>query len=146
MHSLFVVKKPPRKEEVFSMLNSDPFSEELREIDVKVAKDLREEANTARRSRFALIANLLREMGCKEVRPGSKLNSLIKARLTQGYSEPDLHYVAKKAHALSSDNEIYLSPFYVFSEAGVADILSRKTKKNSLLSGLSQSEAALYNF
>ena len=109
-------------------LTNDPFC-----VDVKPTPDtgaINKRATSDRRRRYALQTTLISELGLSDkVKAGVKLDKVISSRLNQGYSEFDLHTAAKRARALKSSNEIFCNPFFVFSETGIAGILSKNNSK-----------------
>ena len=109
-------------------LTNDPFC-----VDVKPTPDtgaINKRATSDRKRRYALQTTLISELGLSDkVKAGVKLDKVISSRLNQGYSELDLHTAAKRARALKSSNEIFCNPFFVFSETGIAGILSKNNSK-----------------
>ena len=109
-------------------LTNDPFC-----VDVKPTPDtgaIHKRATSDRKRRYALQTTLIAELGLSDkVKAGVKLDKVISSRLNQGYSEFDLHTAAKRARALKSSNEIFCNPFFVFSETGIAGILSKNNSE-----------------
>ena len=94
--------------------------------------DVKKEVHSGRKRNYAIQRELLDIMGIGGiVKPGIKLYSAIKARLNQGYTVDQLHLVARVARSHMGEDEIYSNPMFVFSESGVAKLLTLGKAKKS---------------
>ena len=94
--------------------------------------DVKKSINSGRKRNYAIQRELLDIMGIGGiVKPGIKLYSAIKARLNQGYTIDQLHFVARAARSHMGEDEIYSNPMFVFSESGVAKLLTLGNAKKS---------------
>lgn len=94
--------------------------------------DVKKSINSGRKRNYAIQRELLDIMGIGGiVKPGIKLYSAIKARLNQGYTVDQLHLVARVARSHMGEDEIYSNPMFVFSESGMAKLLTLGKAKKS---------------
>lgn len=94
--------------------------------------DVKKDVHSGRKRNYAIQRELLDIMGIGGiVKPGIKLYSAIKARLNQGYTVDQLHLVARVARSHMGEDEIYSNPMFVFSESGVAKLLTLGKAKKS---------------
>lgn len=111
-------------------LTSDPFCGMVKNDPHLV--DVKKSINSGRKRNYAIQRELLDIMGIGGiVKPGIKLYSAIKARLNQGYTVDQLHFVARAARSHMGEDEIYSNPMFVFSESGVAKLLTLGNAKKS---------------
>lgn len=99
-----------------------PFS-----VDVSNQKSGFSEDSQSRKKEFAFCGELLVLMGLSDVKPGIKLRSAVRARLSEGYSELDLRAIARWAS--TQEDEFYKVPHSLFSEAGVAGATAKMKEK-----------------
>ena len=99
-----------------------PFS-----VDVSNQKSGFSEDSQSRKKEFAFCWELLVLMGLSDVKPGIKLRSAVRARLSEGYSELDLRAIARWAS--TQEDEFYKVPHSLFSEAGVAGATAKMKEK-----------------
>jgi predicted transcriptional regulator len=99
-----------------------PFS-----VDVSKQKSGFNEDSQSRKKEFAFCGELLVLMGLSDVKPGIKLRSAVRARLSEGYSELDLRAIARWAS--TQEEEFYKVPHSLFSEAGVAGATAKMKEK-----------------
>lgn len=88
-------------------------------------KDVSRQADN--KKEFAFCGELLVLMGLSDVKPGIKLRSAVRARLSEGYSELDLRAIARWAS--TQEDEFYKVPHSLFSEAGVAGATAKMKEK-----------------
>lgn len=94
--------------------------------------DVKKDVHSGRKRNYAIQRELLDIMGIGGiVKPGIKLYSAIKARLNQGYTIDQLHLVARVARSHMGEDEIYSNPMFVFSESGMAKLLTLGSAKKS---------------
>lgn len=111
-------------------LTNDPFCGMVKNDPNLV--DVKKSINSGRKRNYAIQRELLDIMGIGGlVKPGIKLYSAIKARLNQGYTIDQLHFVARAARSHMGEDEIYSNPMFVFSESGVAKLLTLGNAKKS---------------
>lgn len=102
--------------------SSAPFS-----VDVSKQKPGFSKDSQSRKKEFAFCGELLVLMGLSDVKPGIKLRSAVRARLSEGYSEFDLRAIARWAS--TQEDEFYKVPHSLFSEAGVAGATAKMKEK-----------------